>query len=107
MKKRTVRSPSAGSSISPLYEIIRWLGEKDVNLIITTDHGSIRVTNPVKVLGDKNTNTNLRYKTGRALKFEKNEAFEIRNPADAFLPRGNVSSSFVFLPQLRFFRLPE
>ncbi len=92
---------------SPLYEIIRWLGEKDVNLIITTDHGSIRVNNPVKVLGDRNTNTNLRYKTGRALKFEKNEAFEIRNPSDAFLPRGNVSSSFVFCRNYDFFAYPN
>ena len=92
---------------SPLYEIIKWLGEKDVNLIITTDHGSIRVNNPVKVLGDRNTNTNLRYKTGKALKFEKNEAFEVRNPADAFLPRGNVSSSFVFCRNYDFFAYPN
>jgi DNA-binding response OmpR family regulator len=92
---------------SPLYEIIRWLGEKDVNLVVTTDHGSIRVNNPVKVLGDRNTNTNLRYKTGKALKFERNEAFEVRNPNDAFLPRLNVSSSFVFCRNYDFFAYPN
>ena len=54
------------------------------------------MNNPVKILGDKNTNTNLRYKTGRALKFESGDVFEIKNPADAYLPRVNVSSSFVF-----------
>jgi hypothetical protein len=76
-------------------------------VVITTDHGSIRVTNPVKILGDRNVNTNLRYKTGKALKFERNEAFEVRNPADIFLPRGNVSSSYVFCRNDDFFAYPN
>jgi DNA-binding response OmpR family regulator len=92
---------------SPLLEIFRYLGEKDVNLVITTDHGSIRVDNPVKILGDRNTNTNLRYKTGRALKFERNEVFEIKNPGDAFLPLTNISSSFVFCRNNDFFAYPN
>jgi DNA-binding response OmpR family regulator len=92
---------------SPLIDIFRFLAEKDVNVIVTTDHGSIRVMNPVKVLGDKNTNSNLRYKTGRALKYEKNEVFEIKNPADAFLPRVNVSSNFVFCRSDDFFAYPN
>jgi hypothetical protein len=65
------------------------------------------VTNPVKVLGDRNTNTNLRYKTGKALKFEKNEAFEVKNPSDAYLPRMNVSSSYVFCRSDGFFAYPN
>ena len=92
---------------SPLYEIIRYLADKDINLVITTDHGSIRVDSPVKILGDKNTNTNLRYKTGKALKFEKEEVFEVRNPADAFLPRTNVSSTYVFCRNDDFFAYPN
>ncbi len=92
---------------SPLFDIFKFIAEKDVNLVITTDHGSIRVTNPVKILGDKNTNTNLRYKTGKALKYEKNEVFEIRNPADAFLPRVNVSSNYVFCRKDDFFAYPN
>ncbi|MGE5425072.1 MAG: response regulator, partial [Syntrophothermus sp.] len=92
---------------SPLLDIFRFIAEKDVNLMITTDHGSIRVTNPVKILGDKNTNTNLRYKTGRALKYERDEVFEIRNPADAFLPRVNVSSNYVFCRKDDFFAYPN
>ena len=92
---------------SPLLDIFRYLAEKDVNLVITTDHGSIRVDSPVKILGDKNTNTNLRYKTGRALKYEKNEVFEIYNPADAFLPRTNVSSNYVFCRGDDFFAYPN
>jgi len=92
---------------SPLLDIIRFLSEKDVNLVITTDHGSIRVGTPVKVLGDRNTNVNLRYKTGRALKYERDEVFEVRNPQDAFLPRVNVSSSFIFCRSDDFFAYPN
>ncbi|HPT09939.1 MAG TPA: PglZ domain-containing protein [Bacteroidales bacterium] len=92
---------------SPLLDILRYLAGKQVNVVITTDHGSIRVTNPVKILGDRNVNTNLRYKTGKALKFERNEAFEVRNPADIFLPRGNVSSSYVFCRNDDFFAYPN
>ncbi len=92
---------------SPLLDIFRFLAEKDVNVVITTDHGSIRVNNPVKVLGDKNTNTNLRYKTGKALKYERNDVFEIKNPADAFLPRVNVSSNYIFCRNDDFFAYPN
>ena len=92
---------------SPLLDIFKYLAEKDVNIIITTDHGSIRVGNPVKVLGDRNTNTNLRYKTGRALKYERNEVFEVKNPADIFLSRTNVSSSFIFCRNDDFFAYPN
>ncbi len=92
---------------SPLYDIFRFLAEKDVNIVITSDHGSIRVDNPVKILGDRETNTNLRYKTGKALKVEKNEIFEVRNPADVFLPRANVSSTYVFCRNSDFFAYPN
>lgn len=92
---------------SPLFEILKYLADKDVNVAITTDHGSIRVDNPVKVLGDRNTNTNLRYKTGRALKYEKNEVFEVRNPADIYLPKSSVSSTFAFCRSNDFFAYPN
>jgi DNA-binding response OmpR family regulator len=92
---------------SPLIEIFRFLAEKDVNVAVTTDHGSIRVMNPVKVLGDKNTNSNLRFKTGKALKYEKNEVFEIKNPSDAYLPKVNVSSNYVFCRNDDFFAYPN
>jgi DNA-binding response OmpR family regulator len=92
---------------SPLFDIIRFLGEKKVNLIITTDHGSVRVTNPVKIVGDRNTNTNLRYKNGRSLNYEKREVFEVKNPGDIFLPRTNMSSSYVFCRRDDFFAYPN
>lgn len=94
-------------SNSPLLEIIKYLAEKKINLVITTDHGSVRSYDPVRVVGDRNTNTNLRYKTGRNLDFNSREVFEIRNPADAFLPRMNVSSVFVFCRRNDFFAYPN
>jgi hypothetical protein len=92
---------------SPLLDIIKFLAAKKIPLIITTDHGSVRVGNPVKVIGDRTTNTNLRYKNGKSLNFNKNEVFEVKNPAEAFLPRTNVSSAYVFCRGDDFFAYPN
>lgn len=92
---------------SPLLEIIKFLATKKIPILITTDHGSVRVDNPVKIIGDRNTNTNLRYKNGRSLNYNRNEVFEVKNPADVFLPRTNVSSSYVFCHNADFFAYPN
>lgn len=92
---------------SPLYDIIRFLAEKKIPLVITTDHGSVKVDAPVKIVGDKATNTNLRYKTGRSLSYNRKEVFEVKNPADIFLPRTNVSSNYVFCRNTDFFAYPN
>ncbi len=92
---------------SPLLEIIRQLAEKQIPVILTTDHGSIRVNHPTKVVGDKNTNTNLRYKTGKNLQYDPDEVFEVKNPADAFLPKDNVSANFIFAQENNFFAYPN
>jgi hypothetical protein len=72
---------------SPLFETIKKIAQKKVRVIITTDHGSIRVKNPVKIIGDKSTSTNLRYKQGRNLSYNAKELFGVKNPADLFLPK--------------------
>jgi len=81
---------------SPLLDILKKVADNNCTLIITTDHGTIRVDNPIKVVGDRNTNTNLRYKAGKNLNYNPKEVFEIRNPADSFLPKVNVSTSYIF-----------
>lgn len=81
---------------SMLFELIKKLAEKNVKLIITTDHGSIRVQNPVKVIGDRQTNTNLRYKMGKNLNYKEKQVFEVTDPRKALLPQVNVSSSYIF-----------
>jgi DNA-binding response OmpR family regulator len=92
---------------SPLYDIIRFIASKGMNLIVTTDHGSVKVNSPVRVVGDRNTNTNLRYKTGKSLNYNKKEVFEVRNPSEIFLPRLNVSSSYIFCKGNDFFAYPN
>ncbi len=81
---------------SPLFEALKKIASKKAKLIITTDHGSIRVQNPVKVIGDKSTSTNLRYKQGKSLTYNEKELFAIKKPEDALLPKQFMSSTYVF-----------
>lgn len=92
---------------SPLFEAIKRIAEKKVKLIITTDHGTIRVKEPSKLVGDRNVNTNLRYKQGKNMNYEKRDVFEVKNPADAMLPRQHLSQTFVFAKQDKFFAYPN
>ncbi len=92
---------------SPLFDIIRQAAEKKCRLVITTDHGTIRVKEPVKIVGDREVNTNLRYKTGKSLSYDKKEVYEVRNPDDVFLPKQNVSSCYVFARSSDFFAYPN
>jgi len=81
---------------SYVQELIRHLADEDVKLVITTDHGAVRVQNPVKVVGDRLTSVNLRYKQGKNLNFKAKEVFELARPSDVGLPKTNVSSSYIF-----------
>ncbi len=92
---------------SPLHEIIKQIAAKKCKMVITTDHGTIKVTEPSKVVGDKNVNTNLRYKQGKTLDYVKKEVFEVKNPADVFLPKQNVSTTYVFVKEDLFFAYPN
>ena len=92
---------------SPLQDIIKQLASKKIKLIITTDHGTIKVTEPTKVVGDKNVNTNLRYKNGKSMDFNKKDVFLVKNPEDAFLPRQHLSSSYLFAKNDLFFAYPN
>lgn len=81
---------------SPLLEIIQQAQQMGFRLIITTDHGTINVKNPSKVIGDKNTSLNLRYKTGRSLTYEDKDVYAVKDPKKIGLPAINMSSSFIF-----------
>jgi CheY-like chemotaxis protein len=88
---------------SPLLDLLKKISQKKVKLIITTDHGTIRVKHPSKVIGDRNTNSNLRYKQGRNLNFNSKEVFLIKNPHEAQLPKINISSNYIFAKQDQYF----
>ncbi|MBP5340698.1 MAG: PglZ domain-containing protein [Prevotella sp.] len=92
---------------SVIADFFRWLAQTGCRVIVTTDHGSIRCTKPVKIVGDRNTNTNLRYKLGKNLSYDSKELFVIKNPAEAQLPSPNLSTSYVFATGDAFFAYPN
>ena len=92
---------------STTLELFRKISEKGYKVILTTDHGTIRVTEPIKVVGDKNTNTNLRYKLGKNLAYNPKEVFEIKSPAEIGLPAPNISTKYIFALDEDFFAYPN
>ncbi len=94
---------------SPFLSVLKKLSEKNVKVIISTDHGTVRVKRPVKIIGDRNTTTNLRYKQGKSLSYDDDlkTVFTIRKPENALLPKSHVSSTFVFTMEDYFFAYPN
>ena len=92
---------------SPLKDMLKKIADKKIKTFLTTDHGTIKVDTPVKIVGDKNTNTNLRYKVGKSLNFDSKEVIVAENPKAIKLPQENVSSTFVFAKENDFFAYPN
>ena len=92
---------------SVLADLFKRLAQSDYKVIITTDHGSIRASKPIKIIGDRNTNTNLRYKLGKNLAYNAKEVFVIKEPHKAQLPAPNLSTSYVFAYGDAFFAYPN
>ena len=92
---------------SVIADFFRQLAQSDYRVIVTTDHGSIRCTRPIKIVGDRNTNTNLRYKLGKNLGYDSKDLFVIREPQKAQLPSPNLSTSYVFAIGNSFFAYPN
>lgn len=92
---------------SGTLELFKKMAKQGYKVIITTDHGTIRVENAIKVVGDKNVNTNLRYKVGKNLSFNPKEVFEIKDPARVGLPSPNLSSKYIFALDDDFFAYPN
>ena len=88
---------------SPLREILKEISKSKANVIITTDHGTINVNKPSKVIGDRNVNVNLRYKQGKNLNYQKNDVFEIVKPSEYYLPAQNLSSKYIFAKEDMYF----
>ncbi|WP_126970016.1 T9SS response regulator signal transducer PorX [Gynurincola endophyticus] len=92
---------------SPLYQALKKISDKKIKLIVSTDHGSVRVKNPVKVIGDKQTTTNLRYKHGRNLNYENKDVLAFKDPKLAGLPVPTVNSSYIFAKEDNFLCYPN
>jgi hypothetical protein len=92
---------------STAFELFRKIAEKKCKVILTTDHGTIRVSQPVKVIGDRNTNTNLRYKLGKSLAYNPKDVYEIKDPEKLGLPSPNLSTRYIFALNDDFFAYPN
>lgn len=92
---------------SVMGELLKALSQTDSTVIVTTDHGSIRASKPIKIIGDRNTNTNLRYKLGKNLNCQSKEVFVVKNPHEAQLPAPNLSTSYVFATGNSFLAYPN
>lgn len=92
---------------SMLWKALKKLSDRDFTLVITTDHGTIRVNQPSKVVADRSTTTNLRYKVGKNLKYNKQDVLAIKEPQKYGLPRPNLSSTFIFATEDKFFLYPN
>lgn len=92
---------------SVTLDLFRTLAEKGYKVILTTDHGTIRVENPIKMVGDRNTNTNLRYKMGKNMSYDSKYIFEIKEPQKAGLPSPNISTKYIFATNDSFFAYPN
>lgn len=92
---------------SPLLEIIQQAQQMGFKLVLTTDHGTIHVKQPSRVIGDKETSLNLRYKTGRSLTYEEKDVLEAKDPSSINLPSINMSSSYIFAKNDLFFAYPN
>ena len=92
---------------SALKDLLDRMSESNAKVIITTDHGTVRVANPIQIKGERSTNTNLRYKVGRNLGYNANDVFEVRDPEPLGLPRPQVSSSYVFAREDDFLVYPN
>ncbi len=93
---------------SPLLEMLRKIADKGGRVFITTDHGTIRVKKPFKIVGDRTVNTNLRYKQGKNLGFDNDgTVLHVPKPERFFLPKPNVSTAYVFAPEDYFFAYPN
>ncbi len=92
---------------SPLNQALKKIADKKIRLVLATDHGSVRVKNPIKVIGDKQTTTNLRYKHGKNLNYDSKEVLAYREPKEVGLPSPNINSSFIFAREDGFLCYPN
>ena len=92
---------------SGAIDLFRRIADSGAKIVLTTDHGTIRVDNPIKVIGDRNTNTNLRYKVGKSLNYNRKQVYEMTNPKRFGLPAPNLSSTFIYACNEDFFSYPN
>lgn len=92
---------------SATLDLLAAIAARGYRVVITTDHGTVRVDNPVKVVGDRNTNTNLRYKLGKHLTYNPRQVYEVKQPERFGLPSTGVATTYIFATSRDFFAYPN
>lgn len=93
---------------SSLFEAIKLISKQENSvLVISTDHGSIRVTRATQVVGDKDTSITVRYKEGKNLSCNEKHALFLKNPKEFGLPQRNIVNNFIFSKDDYYFVYPN
>lgn len=92
---------------SPLLNALKKLAGRDINLLLTTDHGTVRVHDPSRCVGDRETTTNIRYKNGKNLNFEDRDVYAVRDPEAIGLPKSRLSSTYIFAKENKYLVYPN
>jgi CheY-like chemotaxis protein len=92
---------------APLFDLLRQLAARKVKVFLTTDHGTINVKEPTKLVGERNISTNLRYKAGKNMTYNKREVFETTRPEELLLPKNHINAHYVFARSDYFFAYPN
>lgn len=92
---------------SPVLDMLKKVIGMGYKIIITTDHGTIRVKNPQKVISDKTANNNVRYKVGKNLGYDRKKVYDVLNPQKIGLPSPNISTKYIFACESDFFAYPN
>ena len=95
------------SKMIRVLDIFKLMADNGFKVVLTTDHGTIKVDRPINVIGDKNINTNLRYKVGKSLTYNSKQVYEIKQPKRVGLPAPNISSTYIFAMNRDFFAYPN
>jgi hypothetical protein len=92
---------------SSLFETIKAIAAQGGTMILSTDHGSIKVNRVTQVQGDKNSSITIRYKEGKNLACNNKHAIYVRNPNDYGLPSKNIINNYIFAKDDYFFVYPN
>ena len=90
-----------------LYDVLQYLGEMGWSVILTSDHGSIRVQNDVMVAADRGASSGLRYKFGRNLNTNPKNALIIKDPNNYKLPSFGYQPSYLIAKYDNYFVYPN
>lgn len=92
---------------SSVIKLLKKAAEAGYKLIVTTDHGMVQVKKPHKIIGDRESSTNIRYKTGKSLSYGSGPVWSVNDPESIFLPKGHLSSTYVFAKNSAFLAYPK